>query len=118
MLIDQFTPDQLEQIKKELKYLKYTQKQRITQLQDRIRKIFPFNREASDEEEALWLARVGLDNMIYEMADLTLRNVTYVDKHTSNKKKLQRGSTIPPKLQEEYLQFVDEILAAIEKHKK
>lgn len=118
MLIDQFTPDQIEQIKKELEYLKYTQKQRITRLQDRIREIFPLDREASDEEQALWLARVGLDNMIYEMADLTLKNVTYTDKHTSNKKKLQRGSTIPPRLQEEYLQFVDEILAAIEKHKK
>lgn len=118
MFIDQFTPDQIEQIKKELKYCEFTQKQKITQLQDRIRKIFPLDREASDKEEALWLARVGLDNIIYEMADLTLRNVTYTDKHTSNKKKLQRGSTIPPRLQEEYLQFIDEILAIIEKHKK
>lgn len=118
MFIDQFTPDQLEQIKKELKYCEFTQKQKITQLDDRIRKIFPRDREASDEEEALWLARMRLDNMIYEMADLTLRNITFANKNTSNKKMIQRSSTIPPGLQEEYLQFVDEILAAIEKHKK
>lgn len=124
MLIDQFTPEELEQIKKELKYYPNgNQKNYITHLNEEIRRIFPRNfKDEKTDEEKLWLARVRLDTKIYEIIDYTMRNVTFKEKKRPGKhgyeREAFRNSLIPAGIVDEYKQFVDELLSLIEKHKK
>ena len=118
MLIDQFTPAQIAQIKKELKMTESIQKQSVTELNDKLRKVFPQkNHFDNKNEEALWLERMSFRDIIYKLADFTLANVQF-DSFRRGSRNISRDSRIPPDIQEEYVQFVDEILAVIEKHKK
>lgn len=119
MLIDQFTPEQIAQIRKELKMTENSQKQKATNLKYKLRQIFPVVEGRSPEEESLWYARMGIDNLIYQIVDLTMRNTTYIKKTArTTSKDTVRSSLIPGSLEEEYVWFVDEILGLIEKHKK
>lgn len=124
MLIDQFTPEELEQIKRELKfYPNGNQKNYITHLNEEIRKIFPHNpKDNKTDEEKLWLARLRLDTKIYEIVDYTMRNITFKEKKRPGKYGYERdafrNSLIPVEIADEYKEFVDELLSLIKKHKK
>ena len=118
MFIDQFTPEQIELIKKELQEKQKSQKQAVLGLDEELRKMFPIDyQKASEEEKELWLNRRSLDKLLYEIIDLTLQNnLTYQRAYRGIK--LRRGSQIDPELKEEYIEMANELMTIIDKHKK
>lgn len=120
MYIDKFTPEELKIIKQELLEPKSTNKKPVTKIRSRLLEIFPHKQNGSKEEDLLWLSRMGLQDNIYEIIDVTLKNVEYKPKRYKGEYKLAlyRASFIPLELKEEYAEMAKEILDIIDKHKK
>ena len=118
MFIDQFTPEQIELIKKELQVKQKSQKQAVLQLDEELRKMFPIDyHNATEEEQQLWHNRQRFDKLLYEMIDLTLQNNLSYER-TFRGMKLVRGSSIDPELKNEYIEMANELMTVINKHKK
>ena len=116
MLIDQFTEEQLAQIRRELRELQKLSKASL-------------NEELFKKVNNLFDARSYHDNCIFPyrevteaigtIADYTLDNFVY--KHHGRAKKQigwYRAQNIPSQMEEEYRQITEEILEIIQKHKK
>lgn len=118
MFIDQFTPEQIELIKKELQVKQKSQKQAVLGLDEEFRKMFPIDyHKATEEEQQLWHNRMRFDKLLYEMIDLTLQNNLSYER-TFRGMKLVRGSSIDPELKSEYVEMANELMAIISKHRK
>lgn len=116
MLIDQFTEEQLIQIRRELREIQKLSKVSL-------------NEELFKKVNNLFDAKSYRDNCIFPyrkvteaigtIADYTLDNFVY--KHQGKAKKQigwYRAQYIPSEMEEEYRQMTEEILDVIKKHKK
>lgn len=115
MLIDQFTEEQLAQIRRELRELQKLSKASLNEeLFEKVNELF--DRE-SYHNECLFPYR-EVTEAIGTIADYTLDNFVY--KHHGRAKKQigwYRAQNIPNSKEEEYRQITEEILDVIRKHK-
>jgi len=117
MLIDQFTAEQIEQIKTELKACKAVSKNNLTKAKERLKEIFPHDLEESGEG-LLWSERDDLYIQINNIIDITLRNVNFEKSKRNGQIKAMKRGYVPAEIRDEYREFANEILDLIEKHKK
>lgn len=116
MLIDQFTEEQLAQIRRELREIqklsKATLHEELFQKVDEV-----FDRE-SYHKECIFPYR-EVSEAISTLADYTLDNFVY-KKHGRAKKQIgwYRSQNIPNNKEKEYREITEEIMDIIRKHKK
>lgn len=115
MLIDQFTEDQLAQIRRELREVQKLSKASLNyEISSEVEKIFD---SKSYHDECLFPYRAVTD-AIGTIVDYTMDNFVY-KKHGRAKKQIgwYRSQTVPLNKEEEYRQIVHEIIDVIKKHK-
>lgn len=116
MLIDQFTEEQLAQIRRELREVQKLSKASLNyEISAKVEELFDTK---SYHDECIFPYREVTD-AIGTIVDYTLDNFVY-KKHGRAKKQIgwYRSQTIPLKMEEEYKEIANEILDIIRKHKK
>ena len=115
MLIDQFTEDQLAQIRRELREVQKLSKASLNyEISSEVENVFD---SKSYHDECLFPYRAVTD-AIGTIIDYTMDNFVY-KKHGRAKKQIgwYRSQTVPINKEEEYRQIVHEIIDVIKKHK-
>ena len=116
MLIDQFTEEQLAQIRRELREVQKLSKASLNyEISAEVEKIFDRD---TYHKECLFPYRAVTD-AIGTIVDYTMDNFVY-KKHGRAKKQIgwYRSQTVPMNKEEEYRQIVHEIVDVIRKHKR
>ncbi len=116
MFIDQFTEEQIAQIRKELRLVQKLSKVTVNQeLWEKIEKIFD---RQSYHKENIFPYR-ELSDAITTIADFTVDNFIYKNQGRTKKQiGWYRNQNIPKEKEKEYLQITEEILDVIRNHKK
>lgn len=116
MLIDQFTEEQLAQIRRELREVQKLSKASLNyEISAKVEELFDTK---SYHDECIFPYREVTD-AIGTIVDYTLDNFVY-KKHGRAKKQIgwYRSQNIPLQKEEEYREMANEILDIIRKHKK
>lgn len=116
MLIDQFTEEQLAQIRRELREVQKLSKASLNyEISAKVEELFDTR---SYHDECIFPYREVTD-AIGTIVDYTLDNFVY-KKHGRAKKQIgwYRSQNIPLQKEEEYREMANEILDIIRKHKK
>ena len=116
MLIDQFTEEQLDQIRRELREIQKLSKASINyDISSQVEEIFD---RKTYHDQCLFPYR-AVTEAVGTIADYTTDNFVY-KKHGRAKKQIgwYRAQNIPIQKEEEYKEIVHEILDIIRKHKK
>ena len=116
MLIDQFTEEQLAQIRRELREVQKLSKASLNyEISAEVENIFDRD---TYHKECLFPYRAVTD-AIGTIVDYTMDNFVY-KKHGRAKKQIgwYRSQTVPMNKEEEYRQIVHEIIDIIRKHKR
>jgi len=116
MLIDQFTEEQLAQIRRELREVQKLSKASLNyEISAKVEELFDTR---SYHDECIFPYREVTD-AIGTIVDYTLDNFVY-KKHGQAKKQIgwYRSQNIPLQKEEEYREMANEILDIIRKHKK
>lgn len=116
MLIDQFTEEELAQIRRELREVQRLSKASLNyEISQEVESLFD---SKSYHKECLFPYRAVTD-AIATIVDYVMDNFVY-KKHGRAKKQIgwYRSQTIPADKEQEYRQIVHEIIDVIRKHKK